>query len=177
MIADSDTRDGELYAPADEVLPCEPSAGGGARDLEGRQRPVGKEEAVTRASFAGSRERFEAIMEWLDGKGAVGLEHAELESRLESEGRELLRALLQDHLDLRARRERRQESVANTAGVAHGAVEADHRRALASVFGEVTVSRLAYRARGEQNLYVADGLLNLEAPWMIVGDSGAGLAA
>ncbi|MGO9789600.1 MAG: hypothetical protein ACLP8S_08850, partial [Solirubrobacteraceae bacterium] len=40
-------------------------------------------------------------------------------------------------------------------------VERDHERPLASVFGEVTVSRLAYRARGEENLYVADGLLNL----------------
>ncbi len=29
------------------------------------------------------------------------------------------------------------------------------------MFGEVTVSRLAYRARGEENLYVADGVLNL----------------
>ena len=32
---------------------------------------------------------------------------------------------------------------------------------MASVFGEVTVERLAYRAKGEANLYVADGLLNL----------------
>jgi hypothetical protein len=29
------------------------------------------------------------------------------------------------------------------------------------VFGEVTVNRLAYRQRGEQNLYVADGALNV----------------
>ncbi len=33
----------------------------------------------------------------------------------------------------------------------------DHERPLASVFGEVTVGRLAYRAKGEANLYVADG--------------------
>jgi hypothetical protein len=31
------------------------------------------------------------------------------------------------------------------------------------VFGEVTVSRLAYRARGQENRYVADGVLNLPA--------------
>ena len=41
------------------------------------------------------------------------------------------------------------------------AVERDHGRPLASVFGDVGVGRLAYRRRGEENLYVADAALNL----------------
>jgi hypothetical protein len=47
------------------------------------------------------------------------------------------------------------------AGIARGAVEADHSRALATVFGEVRVTRLAYRRRGHPNLHPADAVLNL----------------
>ena len=42
-------------------------------------------------------------------------------------------------------------------------MEAGHRRQLATIFGEVTVTRLAYRARGQPNLYPADAVLNLPA--------------
>ncbi len=41
------------------------------------------------------------------------------------------------------------------------AVETGHTRALTTVFGEVTVTRLAYRRRGHANLYPADAALNL----------------
>ncbi|MGO9899695.1 MAG: ISKra4 family transposase [Solirubrobacteraceae bacterium] len=108
-----------------------------------------------------SRERFEEIVGWLGDRDAAALEHGELETQLDAVGRELLCALFGDHLALRAERERRLDPVADERGVEHRAVERGHERPLASVFGEVTVSRLAYRARGEQNLYVADGLLNL----------------
>jgi hypothetical protein len=36
-----------------------------------------------------------------------------------------------------------------------------HQRHLATIFGDVQVIRLAYRARGEQNLYPGDAVLNL----------------
>jgi hypothetical protein len=42
-------------------------------------------------------------------------------------------------------------------------VEAGHERLLATVFGEVTVARLAYRRRSCPNLHPADGALNLPA--------------
>ena len=48
-------------------------------------------------------------MDWLNGAGADRLEHAELEDQLQTQGRALLRRLLQDHLDLRAGREHRVE--------------------------------------------------------------------
>jgi len=51
--------------------------------------------------------------------------------------------------------------VADDAGVRRGRVEAGHARALATVFGEVRVGRLAYRAPGQANLHPAGGLLNL----------------
>jgi hypothetical protein len=160
VIADLGTRYGEVYAPADEVLPSIDAADGDAMDL-GRGDPYAPEGRTGEDRFARSRERFELIVDWLGGEESDGLEHSDLESRLACEGRELLRGLFQEHLDLRACRERRVERVEDSAGVARRAVEPGHRRALGSVFGEVTVTRLAYRRRGMENLYVADGVLNL----------------
>jgi hypothetical protein len=117
---------------------------------------------LTAGTFAASRERFETLVGWLDGTDAAGLTHAELEARLDADGRQLLCQLLQDHLDLRAHRERR-VAVIDAEGVTHGAVEADHPRSLATIVGEVTVTRLAYRRRGHPNLYAADAALNLPA--------------
>jgi len=57
------------------------------------------------AAFAASRDRFEAMVGYLDGTGAAAMPHAQLEQHLATQGRELLNQLLQDHLDLRAARE------------------------------------------------------------------------
>ena len=46
--------------------------------------------------FARSRDRFEEVVGFLEGGGSAGLTHAELEDRLDTEGRELLRLLFQD---------------------------------------------------------------------------------
>jgi hypothetical protein len=160
MIADLGTRDRELYAPADEVLLSVEADSGDATNLEQCAEGVSGE-GLTAVRFAGSRERLEGIIGWLGGESATELEHSQLESRLAVEGRELLCALLQDHLDLRAERELRVEGVQDDQGVARRAVESGHQRPLASVFGEVTVRRLAYRRRGQESLYPADGVLNL----------------
>ena len=92
VIADLGTRCGELYSPADELLLSDPVADAHATNLgagEG-QAPDG-ESGEDR--FARSRGQFELIVGWLGGEDADGLEHAALESWIESEGRELLRAL------------------------------------------------------------------------------------
>ncbi len=91
--------------------------------------------------FAQSRARFAEVEGWLSGPDAAGLAHAELEEQLDARGRELLRRLLQDHLDLRAAREQRRDQVTGSDGVARTRAEAGHARALATVFGEVTVGR------------------------------------
>jgi len=143
VTADLDTRCGELYAPADDLLPAE--RGGSDRA----------------AAFACSREQFESLIGFLDGTDAAGLSHAELEERLDRDGRELLRRLFDDHLALRAAREQRLEQVAGDEGVVRSRVESGHERALETVFGTVTVERLAYRAPGVGNLHPADAALNL----------------
>jgi len=112
-------------------------------------------------AFAGSRACFETVLGWLEGEEAAGLPHGELEAHVQVEGRALLRRLLQDHLDLRAHNEARLASVVGAEGVPRGSAEAGHHRRLGTVFGEVTVERVAYRQRGHPNLYPADGVLNL----------------
>jgi hypothetical protein len=97
-------------------------------------------------AFGGSQACFVQIVGWLEGTDASSLTHGELEDDLDRRGRELLRLLLQDHLDLRARREQRTE-VIDSDGLSHGSVEAGHKRTLATVFGAVSVERLAYRHR------------------------------
>lgn len=116
---------------------------------------------ATEESFAASRERFEGLLDLLGGEHAGALTHAELESRLQADGRELLRQLYQDHLDLRAEREARLGEVVGADGVARRYAEAGHARPLDTVFGQVTVNRLAYRRRGAANLHPADAALNL----------------
>jgi hypothetical protein len=113
------------------------------------------------SAFSESRVVFETLVGWLGGDEAIGLDHAELECRLEVAGRELLRQLFQDHLELRAQNETRLEAVVDAEGVPRGTVEAGHQRTLSTIFGEVVVRRLAYRRRGHPNLYPVDGALNL----------------
>jgi hypothetical protein len=110
--------------------------------------------------FAGSRALFEAMLNGLEGE-AAGLSHGELEEWLDAKGRELQRQMYQDSLDLRALREARLEAVVGADGMSRGSVESGHHRGLHTVFGEVAVTRLAYRRRGSANLYPADAVLNL----------------
>jgi hypothetical protein len=114
-------------------------------------------------AFAASRDLFETVLGWLAGQPAGGLEHSQLEARLQTDAREVFRQLFQDHLDLRAAREQRIGDVVDADQVAHPNTEPGHTRGLATVFGQVLVTRIAYRARGRTNLHPADGVLNLPA--------------
>jgi hypothetical protein len=111
--------------------------------------------------FSPSRGRFEELLGFLGGKDARALDHAGLEARLKADGFELLRQLYQDHLDLRAEHEERMDEVAGADGTLRRYAEADHARPLLTIFGEVTVHRLAYRRKQAANLYPADRALNL----------------
>jgi hypothetical protein len=159
VTADLDTRRGELYASGGEVLPGGQSGSDGAARGGGGGRAPG--DSAVPAGFGSSREQFESLLGFLDETDAAGLSHGELEERLDREGRELLRRLLDDHLALRALRERRLEQVVGDEGVSRGRVESGHVRALETVFGTVSVERLAYRAPGVGNLHPADAALNL----------------
>lgn len=112
-------------------------------------------------AFAQVREWFEETLGWLAGAEAGALEHGGLEDQLGERGRELQRLMFQGQLDLRALREPRRRDVAGPEGTARTRAEKDHGRPLTTVFGKVTVSRIAYRAPGLPNVHVLDEELNL----------------
>lgn len=133
--------------------------GGGKRRAGGSDRAFGTTESSE--AFSASDAGYQGLVRFLRDQEAAGLTHEELEARLDVDGRELLRQLLQDHLDLRAQREARVDTVCDAEGVYRPAVEAGHARQLETIFGEVSITRLAYRAKGSENLYLQDAALNL----------------
>ena len=115
----------------------------------------------TNDAFSASRSRFEQACSFMGGETASSLTHWELETKLSVDVRELVRQLYQDHLDLRSSREERLVDVIDAEADRHTSVEAGHTRSLQTIFGEVSVTRLAYRRRGKDNLYLGDATLNL----------------
>jgi hypothetical protein len=106
--------------------------------------------AAAEAVFGAARDLFDALVVDLGALQAAAWTHDELEDVVEVRGRELLRRLVQGHLDLRAARERGQhlEAVAGADGTVRRSVETGHVRQLVTRFGRVRVERLAYRAKG-----------------------------
>jgi hypothetical protein len=118
---------------------------------------------VAAAGFGRSREVFDAVVESLAGEPTAGMTHDQVEDWLVERGRELMRQLMQDHADLRAVREPRREAVLGFDAVARTRVERGHTRGLTTVFGPITVTRMAYRAPGVGNLHPADAAWNMPA--------------
>jgi hypothetical protein len=85
--------------------------------------------------------------------------HSELERELEEKGRELLRSLLQAHLELRSPGAA-SEPVRDAEGQER-TVARLHQRDLATVFGKVEVQRLGYGGEGAASLHPLDAELNL----------------
>lgn len=116
--------------------------------------------------FDASRKTFETLVADLESPQAAQFTHDRLEELIETSGREVLRCLLQDHLDLRAAREEADLTARLRAGQRPGdrtRLERGHSRLLATVVGTVTVRRCALRAPGEPNIYPADVALSLPA--------------
>ena len=113
------------------------------------------------AAFAQSRECYQDLEDWMASEDAAGLQHGELEEQLDARGRELLRRLFQDRLDLTAAREERRHDVAGEDGVIRTRAEKGRTRPLVTKFGQVTVSRIAYRSPGRANVHLLDRELNL----------------
>ena len=112
--------------------------------------------------FYSAYEKFIEITSHLSGEMSCDKTHSEIEAYLETDGRELLRLLLQDHLD-------------NQGGVWVGeavcgsdGVMRSHKRdhmeiGYKSVFGAVRVARTGYSQRGVASLFPRDAQLNLPA--------------
>ncbi|WP_369383164.1 ISKra4 family transposase [Streptomyces sp. cg36] len=120
--------------------------------------------------YLASRNAFECLISTLAGGPAADLAHDELEVQLERLGRELLRQLMQDHLDERARKEEdtlrthgRKTVVTGPEGQPRPWWESGHHRLLTCLFGTVHVTRIAHRGRGVANVHPADAALSLPA--------------
>ena len=118
---------------------------------------------VADGAFTASHARFAAMVDWLAGDRAAGMTHAQIEDRLHTDGLALLCQLFQDSLDLRAEHEARLDEVVDAGEVVRGTAETGRERLLATRFGNVVVSRIAYRRRGHADLHPADAMLNLPA--------------
>ena len=93
-----------------------------------------------------ARQDFEHIVEHLGSEEASSMTHSELERELEKKGRELMRKLLQEHLDSRGPG-RCNQPVCDADGVERPQVR-PHDRKLETVFGTVSVERAGYGQKG-----------------------------
>jgi hypothetical protein len=118
--------------------------------------------------FAISQAMFTALAAELAGPAAAGMTAFELEQFVDERGQAVLLRLLQDHYDLRGMREE-QRARADPApmtgpdGITRTRLETGHGRALATLFGAVTVTRCAWRKPGAPNWCPADAALSLPA--------------
>ena len=109
--------------------------------------------------FARAEEKFEELKLRLSSRESLEMRHSDLERMLESEGRELLRRLYQDYLDVRGPGPV-EGPVVGSDGVERTHARL-HSRQLMSLFGEVKVDRLGYGAREATSLHPLDAALNL----------------
>ena len=105
--------------------------------------------------------QFATLEDWAGGDASAGLTHARVEDEITRRIREAARLVYQGHLDLRAEREPRLVEVADTEDVTRDRAERSRLRELVTVFGRVTVERIAYRRQGHPDLMPADAHLNL----------------
>ena len=111
------------------------------------------------APFADARAQLDALVSHLSSEEAHAMTHSDLEREIEEKGRELLRSLLQGHLDLRS-----PGAASEPVRDAKGQERTErrvHERTLATVFGTVEVERLGYGAAGAESLHPLDAELNL----------------
>jgi hypothetical protein len=109
--------------------------------------------------FVAADQAYATITEFLRSKEACQVKHSELERQLEGMGRELMRKLLQAHLELRQPGQA-VEPVRDAAGTPLTPTPV-HGRSLESIFGTVGVARTGYGAAGTSSLHPLDGALNL----------------
>ena len=99
-------------------------------------------------------EPFDSIISQLRAPHAQRMTHSELETLLETEGCELLRRLVQAHLDERSPGNVA-EPVLDTDGHPHPPHRC-HTRHLMTLFGEVEVVRMGYGGRSAPSLHPLD---------------------
>jgi hypothetical protein len=110
------------------------------------------------ACFFEARERFDALISWAQETSAT---MSEVEVGAEKRGQQLIRAVIQGHLDLRAQQEPKLESVAGCDGISRTEHREGEKRTVATLVGEVQANRIRYEGgKGVPSLCPQDGSLN-----------------
>lgn len=113
----------------------------------------------TSSAYLPAQEKFNQLLTQLRASQTQQMTHSQLETLIETEGREVLRRLLQGHLDERA------PGISSTPVVdaldhTHSH-QRTHTRQLETLFGTVSITRTGYGGRGLESLHPLDGALNL----------------
>jgi hypothetical protein len=111
--------------------------------------------------YADAVGHFESLLGKLADQENQQLTHGELETLVHIEGSELLRRLIQGHLDQRSAEEPILERVVGEDGLARTHRREGCKRRLESRFGEVIVTRRGYAGRGLDSVFPLDAQLNL----------------
>ncbi len=109
--------------------------------------------------YGQGRQCFENIVNFLDSGEGCSMNHSELERELEKRARELMRTLLQEHLDSRGPG-LCEEPICGADGIDRPQVRLQERK-LETIFGTVGVSRTGYGQAGTNSLHPLDAELNL----------------
>jgi hypothetical protein len=113
--------------------------------------------ALNRDPFQAARNKFEAMLAWLQGPDGP-VDHSAAEEGLDKRGKEILRQAEQDWLDTLFTEEKRE--VAATPPP-EGTTVRRHGRQLEGIFGRVVVWRLGYTDGKHATRFPLDGRLNL----------------
>jgi hypothetical protein len=112
--------------------------------------------------FHSAYEKFIEITTHLSAEMSGDTTHSEIEAYLETDGRELLRLLLQDSLDHHGS-DRLEDVVYGADGVVRSHKRDHMETGYTSVFGAVRLARTGYSQRGINSLFPRDAQLNLPA--------------
>jgi len=112
-------------------------------------------------AFRSARVQLETTIDQLYSDTTAQMEHDQVEALIKKQGTELMRLLLQGHLDVRCKREQRMESVLGADGVLRTHCRENCERNLMTEFGRVVVRRKGYSTKGVRSLFPLDAELNL----------------
>jgi hypothetical protein len=116
---------------------------------------------IVEEAFRLARAQLETTIYQLHSDPTAQMQHDQVEALIKKQGTELMRLLLQGHLDVRCKREQRMESVQGADGVARTHRRENCERNLMTEFGQVVVRRKGYSAKGVESLFPLDAELNL----------------
>jgi len=105
------------------------------------------------------QEYYDDIVNFLDSKENHLMKLSDLEQELEKKGRELMRILLQEHLD-KLSPSLCEQPVCGSDGIDRPNVRS-HNRKIETVFGTVSTSRAGYGNQGVASLHPLDAQLNI----------------